>query len=539
MGYNYRYHKTAKIERLEESWDKVPQDIFAKLGVTTKTLHAVDAEMLGCIILPGMDEYQTFRMGHGMSPFDEGSPLIVFRCEDIHDVWVSMKACHDFDWPFVARSGGHSTAAFSSDCQSVIDLTGLNDTSVLGDNRVAVGPGCSFGKLNRFMKAHKLHIPTGNCDDVCTGGYVQGGGYGYTSRQHGMQLDTVTELTVMLADGQMVTASADTNADLYWAMRGGTGNNFGIIVNIVYQAVPMEEIWGFVITWGPKDAPEALKVAQDTYAPYEGLEIGYTGNITTIEIAGKRESVYMFSGICIQGRDVGMKALEPMLKIGTPNWMLDEMGYYFDINDAVEGKLPGPPPTPGMHEIKSSGYLAKPMSQQGWTDFFDYYVNNISETNPYNLIVLEAYGGAINDVPAEATAFIHRDVYMDIYIDAFWSEHPGLGSYDEAQSWMDGINKLLAPHLNGHYYQNYPQRDMPNFRWQYWGDAFNGLLFVKKKFDPDNVFHYEQSITPYPDDPRVRKSTAPSRWKDPKITYNGMTPSFHGTPPFGKAGAEW
>ena len=536
MGYNYRYHRRAKVERLESSWDKVPQEVFAKLGVSTAALHAIDAQMDGHIVLPGMDDYSDARMGKGMSPFDKASPLIVFMCNDVHDVWVAMKACHDFDWPFVARSGRHSTAAFSSDCQSVIDVGGLNDISVIGGNKVSVGPGCNFGKLNRFMKLHKLHIPTGNCDDVCTGGYVQGGGYGYTSRQHGMQLDTVTEYLVMLADGQMVTASATVNPDLFWAMRGGTGNNFGIVVNIVYQAVPMEEIWGFVITWGPEDAAQVMQVAQDAYAPYSGLEIGYTGNITTIEVDPEtkaRKPVYMFGGLCIQGRDVGMKALEPILNIGSPNWMLDEMGYYYDLNDAVEGKLPGPPPTPGMHEIKSSGYLAKAMPLEAWEDFFNYYVENIEKTNPYNLIVLEAYGGAINDVPASATAFIHRDTYMDIYIDAFWSEQPGLGSYDDAQTWMDGINEVLAPHLNGHYYQNYPQRDMPNFRWQYWGDAFNGLLFVKNKFDPDNVFHYEQSISPYPNDPRIQKSEVPSQWQDPTITYNGMTPSFKGMAPFG------
>ena len=106
---------------------------------------------------------------------------------------------------------------------------------------------------------------------------------------------------------------------------------------------------------------------------------------------------------------------------------------------------------------------------------------------------------------------------MDSYIDAFWRADSEHGSYDQAQTRIDGINALLAPHLNGHYYQNYPQRDMVNFRWQYWGDAFNGLLFVKHKFDPDNKFRYEQSITPSPDDPRVRKFDIPSRWRDPNI----------------------
>ena len=234
----------------------------------------------------------------------------------------------------------------------------------------------------------------------------------------------------------------------------------------------------------------------------------------------------MFSGMCIHGRDVGMRALQPLLELGNPTWLLDEEGFYYDLNDALESKLPGPPPMPGMYEIKSSSYLAEPISKAAWSEIFDYFCDNIATTNPYNLIVLEAYGGAINRVDADSTAFIHRDVLMDIYVDAFWREGEGLGSFDDAQKWMEGLKTVLAAHENGHYYQNYPQRNMPNYRWQYWGDAYNGLLFVKSKFDPDNVFNYEQSITPYPRDPRVRRSTQPSRWSDPTITESGMTATF-------------
>jgi FAD/FMN-containing dehydrogenase len=272
VTYNWKYHQAEKKQRLDNGFPNVPQSVFAKLGVTTDVLHAIDKELLGYIILPGMDEYAKFSKGSGMSPFDQGDPLIIFRCEDMQDVWIALRASHDYDWPFVARSGGHSTAGYSSDSQTIIDVTGLNDISLACDDKVSVGPGCTFGKLNRFMKTHKLHIPTGNCDDVRCGGYIQGGGYGYTSRQYGMQIDSVVEFTVILADGQSVTASEEVNPDLFWAMRGGTGGNFGVLVNIIYQAVPMEEIWGFVINYFGDDAPKALKIAQDEFSPEKGLE---------------------------------------------------------------------------------------------------------------------------------------------------------------------------------------------------------------------------------------------------------------------------
>ena len=110
MTYNWKYHQAEKKQRLDNGFPNVPQSVFAKLGVTTDVLHAIDKELLGYIILPGMDEYAKFSKGSGMSPFDQGDPLIIFRCEDMQDVWIALRASHDYDWPFVARSGGHSTA---------------------------------------------------------------------------------------------------------------------------------------------------------------------------------------------------------------------------------------------------------------------------------------------------------------------------------------------------------------------------------------------------------------------------------------------
>ena len=88
----------------------------------------------------------------------------------------------------------------------------------------------------------------------------------------------------------------------------------------------------------------------------------------------------------------------------------------------------------------------------------------------------------------------------------------------QARAWLAGFMALMHPVMNGHVYQNYPSRNFPDFRWAYWGEAFYSLLFVKQKYDPDNVFRFEQSITPYPDGDTITRATAPSRFSDPEIT---------------------
>jgi len=115
-------------------------------------------------------------------------------------------------------------------------------------------------------------------------------------------------------------------------------------------------------------------------------------------------------------------------------------------------------------------------------------------------------------------AFVHRDVHMDFFVDTFWyvpsEEAPAL-------AWLKGFRQLMETYWNGHSYQNYPRRDDPNYRWQFWGEAFNSLLFVKEKYDPTNFFTFPQSVSPIPAEAGkgVQRPTKPSIFSDPVIVY--------------------
>jgi hypothetical protein len=534
-------HDHAKQERREREYPDVPATVFAKLGVTRADLSELEAGMYGHLTLPGMSDYSVLRKGKGLSVFDEGSPLIVFRCLDVEDVWLSLQATYRHGWSFTARSGGHSTAGFSSNAETIIDLSALDDMALIDESpedagastrRVRVGAGATFKKLNRFMRLHRLHVPTGGCEDVCVGGYVQGGGWGYTSRQFGMQCDSIVEATVMLGDGRIVTASESINPALFWALRGGTGNNFGVLLDVVFRAVPMDSVWGFVYAWTGDAAPAAMIRARELFGPATGLDIGYSGNLVTIETPAGRVPAWLMSGICVKGRDVGAAALAPMLATGNPSTLYDNEGSYEEVNSAVEKKLPGIPlPIDGIYELKSSHYIPADISDQDWkaccNNIWRFFVDGIAKTNPYNMLYCETYGGRINERDPLDTAFVHRNVLMDIYVDAFWREDdPELHGYDAAQVWLDGVKAVLKPFENGHWYQNYPQREMPNYRWQYWGDAFPTLLAVKRAYDPLDRFSYEQSVTPYPGDPGVRKSDHAPIFESIVVEATDLTQSF-------------
>jgi FAD/FMN-containing dehydrogenase len=108
-----------------------------------------------------------------------------------------------------------------------------------------VGSGTPFRKLNLMLDAVGLHVPGGGCETVCVAGYMQGGGYGFTSRLYGMNCDNVVGFTLVLADGTVVRARQGDHEDLFWAVRGGTGNQFGVLVDVEYRLVELERLFGF------------------------------------------------------------------------------------------------------------------------------------------------------------------------------------------------------------------------------------------------------------------------------------------------------
>lgn len=533
MAVNVNWRKARKQAQRAKHWPEVQDRVFAELGISRDDLAAFDQQLQGkdlACVMPGMPSWNRDRMGQGISPYIS-SPLLIIYCETVYDVWIAMKLIHDHDWEFTCRSGGHSTAGFSVNNSVVLDLSGLNDITVDRETLVAqVGVGSTFDRLNSTLRAFGVHVPTGGCGDVGVGGFIQGGGFGFTSRQFGMMCDCARSFLVMLWDGRIVEASADKNPDLFWAVRGGTGNNFGVVLQVTLALVDIPEMWGFVLVWDKDDAPRALHEMQSSYmkgSPHDS--IGYMAAITTSK-DDPTEPVVLLAGICTEGREAGLAAIQSLRAVGSPELIFDKTEPYPALDPVLLNALPGvPSPLDKTFEVKDCGYVADMIDQNGWEKIFQYFVDNLQANNPYSIVFIEPYGGAINGVAPEASAFIHRDTYMDIYLDSFWQDGTDFTDYEAAKKWLEGYMDVLTPFMNGHKYQNYPQRDMADFRYTYWGEYYNSLLFVKNKYDPNNVFRFEQSISPFPKEPGVRTTDKPSMFSAETITYEPWSRSFVGS----------
>ncbi len=456
----------------------------------------------GEVILPDEARYHDTRKL--FNPVFDPYPCVVVFCQSEHDVRACLAFCTRHALKFTLRSGGHSTAGYSAaHGKMLIDLSRLDDLVVDVDSMSAmVGAGVNFGKLNAALDSHGVHIPGGECDGVCVAGFMQGGGYGFTSRSFGMTCDNVISIRVMLANGTVVTASAAEHADLWWAMRGGTGGNFGIILSIQFRMWPLEYVWGWAIAW-PLDTPEsraeaaqALYVLQRGYmkrgAPREfnsQVMICYQSDVSDYVDMQPR---LLVRGMYLGDPDTGRSLLEPLLACKGAVFQYGTLDRYIAMNFALLKlplRVPQFSPSIGMpYQRKQSRCVSRDLSLAEWRGILDHYVTS---PNLLSYMCFEVYGGAINELPEDHNAFIHRDIAFNASLGVFGTTPEEM---PVAERFLEDWCAMMEQLWNGHIYQNYPHAKVPDYRWNYFGHSFERLIAIKEKYDRTQMFDFQQAI---------------------------------------------
>src|SRR5450830_1791349 len=498
--------KRARDEALLSQWDKQNEEHFQRFQLTREQLKETQLQLQGYIVLPGDPDYNEDRKlsNAAFNPY----PSMIIYCAVESDVAIALQMAQRSRLAFTVRSGGHCTAGFSASSGVLIDVSKLNDVYIDAELLFAsVGCGCPFSKFSEAMQLQGMHVPIGECEDVCVGGFVQGGGYGFTSVTFGMNCDNVIDMRVMLANGAIVTASSTQNRDLWWAMRGGTGGTFGILLSVRYRLRPLGDVFGWAIIWALEteqdmvNATGALMELQANYMLHNSsrqmnvqISLCYQpGEQGGLPLEHMRPYL-LVRGLYVGTSAAGQAAIVPLQQLpgAVTQWTLESN--FNDLNQQllnVPYSMPCfPDGTPMPFEDKTSRYVARDLTPHEWRSILDYYKRT---PNPYSYAYLEFYGGAINDYPYEDSAFIHRRAAFDMVLDVFWwndAEKP------PAEAFLEGWMALIEPMSNGHIYQNYPRLDEVNYSWRYWGDAQEALYAVKLKYDPTNAFRFAQCVKP-------------------------------------------
>jgi hypothetical protein len=488
-------------------WQARGDDAYARLGLTREHMLAILPKFQGKIVWPGDAAYEADRKL--FNPVFNAFPVLIMYCAVETDVQIALQAAKQVPQPFTVRSGGHCTAGFSAGAGVLIDVSALSDVYVDPQGLTAtVGCGCNFGKFRAVLKPYGLHVPGGECDDVCIGGYMQGGGYGFTSVTLGMNCDNVLSIRVLLADGRIVTASPNVNYDLWWAMRGGTGGSFGILLSVTYKLVPLGDVFGWAIIWPLSNNSEidnavnALHVLEAQYmatAPSPKLNIQVSlcfqpGIQAGLPLPPAPMQPYLLvRGVWVGDAISGQAAIQALCNLpgATKQWTQETD--FDSLNESLLNVPYGMPCFPANvkmpFEDKSSRIVSRKLATAEWKGLLSYFV---STPNPYSYFYMEFYGGAINAYPEFGSAFVHRTALYNAVLDVFWWTDAERGP---AQKFLDGWIALMEPLYNGHVYQNYPRLSDTHYAYKYWGDAQAALKYVKQKYDPNVFFTFSQCIT--------------------------------------------
>ena len=187
-------------------------------------------------------------------------PRLIARCTDLADVMAVVNFARDNDLLLAVRGGGHNGAGFGvCDDGIVLDLSLMNGIRVDPNaGTIRAEGGCTQGAVNHAGSPFGMTVPVGIASTTGIGGLTLGGGHGYLARKYGLAIDNLLEADVVLADGRLVTASAQRNEDLFWALRGG-GGNFGVVTSFLFQAQPVGEVIAGLMLWDFEQTAEMMR----------------------------------------------------------------------------------------------------------------------------------------------------------------------------------------------------------------------------------------------------------------------------------------
>jgi FAD/FMN-containing dehydrogenase len=422
-------------------------------------------------------------------------PDEVASCSTTDDVVAAINRARTENLRVAVRGGGHSIAGLSAiEGGMLIDLAPMNSVHVDPERKIAkVGGGAVWLEVDQATQAHGLATPGGVVSDTGVAGLTLGGGYGWLRRKHGLSSDNVIEAEVVTADGQVLTASADENPDLYWAIRGG-GGNFGIVTSFTFALHPVGPEVAFSATFYPiEEYAQVLRGWRDyvEQAPDEVTTVcvglTFPANPELPEAIHDRP-VVIVGGVFVGDVEEGLKITAPLRELGTP---------LFDMS----GPTPFVGVQTGFDPLFPRGQLRAYWKSQYLNELSDGAIETIASKAgerpaPLTLMNVFAMGGAIAKVGEEETAFATRKPLYMVSIDGMWSD----AADDQANvAWVRDAWNAVKEYGTGEVYLNFTGRadEAPDAGVDSaLGRNMARLAEIKAKYDPDNFFRVNDNIAP-------------------------------------------
>jgi FAD/FMN-containing dehydrogenase len=445
----------------------------------------------GAVVEPGAPDYDAARRP-AMARFRHIRPRAVVRCAGAEDVASALAFARRSGLPVAPRGGGHCFAGRSSTDGIVLDLTPMRSISVAPAAVATIGAGARLADVYDALARHGLTLPAGCGAGVGIAGLTLGGGLGLLGRRYGLTCDRLRAARVVLTDGQIVDCDDDRHPDLFWALRGAGGGQFGVVTSLVFEAVPATAASRFVLTWGHAAAAAVIAAWQD-WAPDAPDEV--SANLMVVAAGTGAPVQAILFGAVLSTPAAAHALLDQlvMLSGARPSTASVTCMDYRTLKGSLDGL--------GMDEPAPAGAGPEPAGVAGRSEF-------VRRSLPAGVIadLLDALGhdrvpgehralnftpmgGAYNRVPAHMTAFVHRT-------ERFLLEHVATYADDRAAApaWVRESHAIAHPWASGRVYPNFPDPDLTDWATAYHGGNHARLAEIKQAYDPDRILRFHQSL---------------------------------------------
>jgi FAD/FMN-containing dehydrogenase len=456
--------------------------------VAEQAVRAFAAQLHGELIQPGDARYDEARKVY--NAMIDKRPALIARCKDATDVVNAVNFGRNNQMTIAIRGGGHNGPGLGMcDDGLVIDLSQMRGIHVDPSNKtVRVEGGCIWGDVNEAAHEFGLAVPSGIISSTGVGGLTLGGGVGYLSRQYGLTMDNLLGVDIVLADGRCLNANRDENPDLFWAVRGGSGN-FGVVTSFLFQANEVRTVYGGPIFWPLEVSADLLRFWQDFILSAPEDINGWFAFATVPPVAPFPEQYHLQKMCAVVWCYTGDLAkadavFEKIRKFSPP---------------AID--FAGPIPFPALQSMFDALYPAG--LQWYWrADFFNHYDDKAIDLHvkygaelPTMFSTMHIYpiNGAVQRVGNEDTAWAYRDAnFAQVIVGV--DPDPSNGS--RIAEWAKIYWEALHPFSAGGAYVNMIMDEGEERVKAAYRDNYARLAQVKAKYDPQNFFHVNQNIKP-------------------------------------------
>lgn len=426
-------------------------------------------------IVPGSPGYEAARKP-AMARFYDARPRAVIPCEGPDDVAEGIAYARREGLHATPRSGGHCFAGRSSTDGVVLDIAPMRSISV-DDGIATVGAGARLADIYDALDAHGLTIPTGCGPGVGIAGLTLGGGLGILGRKHGLTCDSLLRAQIVLADGRVAVCDERRLDDLFWALRGAGGGHFGVVTAFAFATLPAPDATTFHLTWPNAHAAALVEAWLDwaVDAPEEltaVLRLSDRANLVGAHLGREAETMALLEQLVARAGADPDTTWHAHLPFRAAKTSLDGLG-----GPAEE--------IPSGHLFTKTELFRRPLPAEAIAALVDGL-----EPAPGQMreLAFTPLGGAYGRVPADATAYAHRE-------ERYLVEHILVTAPDAPRDWVTRSWSITHPWGSGRVYPNFPDPELADPGRAYHGDNFDRLRRIKAKYDPEPFFRFHQSLT--------------------------------------------